>query len=203
MFFYKRGKLAGFDEGADLRMAAAVVVIMVVPLVTVAMGIVRVFVLMLMRVGLALVRVLGVGMFVFVSVGLMFLVGMSVFVLTVGMSVLTVIAAFVAVVVCIFGVLVRRALVNAKLHAFHTLPLPSLKVHVKIPDRELRELPFERGRLDAKIDERADGHVAADAGRTIEKEDFHGKTGGWFLVVINAGRRVRRGAVRHRRVPCR
>ena len=196
MFFYKRGKLAGFDEGADLRMAAAVVVIMVVPLVTVAMGIVRVFVLMLMRVGLALVRVLGVGMFVFVSVGLMFLVGMSVFVLTV-------IAALVAVVVCIFGVLVRRALVNAKLHAFHTLPLPSLKVHVKIPDRELRELPFERGRLDAKIDERADGHVAADAGRTIEKEDFHGKTGGWFLVVINAGRRVRRGAVRHRRVPCR
>jgi len=69
----------------------------------------------------------------------------------------------------------RRALVDAELHSFDLMPLRTVEVHVKIAEVELRELPFEGGRFHAEIDQRADGHVAADAGTAIEIEDFHGK----------------------------
>ena len=79
----------------------------------------------------------------------------------------------IAVPVLILPVRVGRAFVNAKLHALDILPLRALEVHVEIAEVELREFPFERGGLHAEIDERADGHVAADAGDAIEIEDFH------------------------------
>ena len=49
----------------------------------------------------------------------------------------------------------------------------ALEVHVEIAECEFRQLPFEGGGFHAEIDERADGHVAADAGEAVEEEDFH------------------------------
>jgi hypothetical protein len=47
-------------------------------------------------------------------------------------------------------------------------------MHVKIADIELGKFPLQRRGFDAEIDESTDGHVAADAGGTIEIENFHG-----------------------------
>jgi hypothetical protein len=73
---------------------------------------------------------------------------------------------------------VRCAFVNAEFHTLDALPMLPLKVHVKVAEIDLRELPLEAGRLHAEVDERADGHVAGDAGEAIEEEDFHGKRSG-------------------------
>jgi hypothetical protein len=63
--------------------------------------------------------------------------------------------------------------VDAKLHPLHCLAFLPVEVHVEVADIELGEFPLKRGGFDAEIDERADRHVAADAGETIEEEDFH------------------------------
>jgi hypothetical protein len=89
---------------------------------------------------------------------------------------LMVMPMFVLVIVIagfILVVRVRRALVDAKLHALDVLPLLPVEVHVEVADIELRQLPFERGRLDAEIDERANGHIAGDAGKAVEEESLH------------------------------
>ena len=91
-------------------------------------------------------------------------------------SVLVVVIVFFLVMMMLRLVLlvrVRRAFVNAEFHPLDALPLLPFEVHVKVADLELRELPFECGWLHAEIDERADGHVAGDAGEAIEEEDFH------------------------------
>ena len=77
------------------------------------------------------------------------------------------------VLVFILVMRVRRAFVDAELDPLDALALLPLEVHVKIAERELREFPFEGGRLDAEIDQCADRHVAADAGGAIEEENFH------------------------------
>src|SRR3954470_6807428 len=69
----------------------------------------------------------------------------------------------------------RRALVNAELHPLDPLSLLPFEVHVEIADVHLRELPLERGRLHAEVAQSANGHVAADAGKTVEKEDLHNR----------------------------
>src|SRR5688572_10169288 len=46
-------------------------------------------------------------------------------------------------------------------------------MHVKVADFEFPELPLERRRFDAEVDECADHHVAADARETVEIKDFH------------------------------
>ena len=73
------------------------------------------------------------------------------------------VSAVVTVLMFILLVRVRRAFVDAKLHALEMVSLRPLEVHVKVAEIELRQLPFERGRFHAEIDERADRHVAADA----------------------------------------
>lgn len=63
-------------------------------------------------------------------------------------------------------VLVRRvdgAFVDGELHTLDFLPLGAVEVQMEVAQRELGELPLQRGRTDAEIDERADHHVAADA----------------------------------------
>jgi len=66
----------------------------------------------------------------------------------------------------------RRAFVDAELHALHALPLLTLEVHVEVAEIELREFPFEGGRFHTEIDERADRHVAGNARKAVEEEDF-------------------------------
>ncbi len=81
----------------------------------------------------------------------------------------------IPVVMLIVGV--RRALVDAELHALDAVALLALEVHVEVADVHLRELPLERGGLHTEVAKSADGHVAADAGKTVEKEDLHNREG--------------------------
>jgi hypothetical protein len=104
----------------------------------------------------------------FVSV----LVSMRMFVV-VFVTMLVLVVPFAMPALFVLVVRVRRAFVDAELHAFHLLPLLAVEVHVEIAEVELRELPFERGRFHAEIDEGAHGHVAGDAGKAIEEKDFH------------------------------
>ena len=89
------------------------------------------------------------------------------------MSVLVLVVPFARLSLFVLVVRVCRAFVDAELHAFHLLPLLALEVHVEIAEVELRELPFESRGFHAEIDEGAHGHVAGDAGKAIEEEDFH------------------------------
>jgi hypothetical protein len=100
-----------------------------------------------------------VSMRVFVRMGMLMLVRVSVFVA----------GALVAML------LVRRAAVDVELHALDVLPLRAVVVHVEVADVQLAQLPFERAGLHAEVNERADHHVAADAGDAVEVESFHGK----------------------------
>jgi hypothetical protein len=81
---------------------------------------------------------------------------------------------------------VGGAFVDTEFHALDLLPLFAVEVHVEIAEIELGELPFEGGRFDTEINEGANGHVAGDAGKAVEEEDFHGNETGvrmeWMLV---------------------
>ena len=139
---------ADFDVGAAMGMLAAVIVLMF-------MG-----VLMLMF----MLMLVGVLMFMFmpVFVGMLMLMLMGV-----GMN----LAVLIGVLVLFVGV--RAARVDAEFHSLDVLALLALEVHVKIPDVQLGKLPLERGRLHSQVAERADGHVAADARKAVEKENSH------------------------------
>jgi hypothetical protein len=89
------------------------------------------------------------------------------------MSVFVLVVPFARFSLFLLVVRVRRAFVDAELHAFHLLPLLPLEVHVEIAEIELGEFPFEGRWFYTEIDEGADGHVAGDAGKAVEKEDFH------------------------------
>ena len=71
--------------------------------------------------------------------------------------------------------LMRRAAVDVEFHTLDVLPLCAIVVHVEVADVQLAQLPFERAGFHAEINERADHHVAADAGDAVEEEGFHGK----------------------------
>jgi hypothetical protein len=101
------------------------------------------------------------------SIALRLFVGMSVWVMMM--------FVFVLVMPFALTLFMRGTLVDAELHSFDLVSLRTVEVHVEIAEIELRQLPFERGRFHAEIDQRADGHVAADAGTAIEIKDFQGK----------------------------
>ena len=96
---------------------------------------------------------------------------MGVFVLT-----LVLVMMMIAVFVMAFTrtLFMRGAFVDAEFYPFNLVPPRTFEVHVKVAEVELREFPFESGRFHAEIDQRADGHVAADAGAAIEVKNFHG-----------------------------
>jgi len=122
--------------------------------------------LMLVRMGMPMVMI---------ALFILMMMMMAVIVVVVMIMVAVVVMMAVAVIVgFVLVVRVGRSFVDAKFHAFHFLPLLPVEMHMKISDIELGELPFQGGGLDAEIDEGADGHVATDAGETIEEEDFHG-----------------------------
>ena len=70
---------------------------------------------------------------------------------------------------------VRRPVVDVKFHALDLLPLRAVIVHVEVAEVQLAQFPFERAGFHAEINERADHHVAADAGDAVEEKGFHGK----------------------------
>ena len=72
----------------------------------------------------------------------------------------------------------HRPGMDAKMDSLHTLPMLPIEVHVEVSDIELGEFPFQSRRFDAEIAQRADGHIAADAGGTVEEQDTHGKKRG-------------------------
>lgn len=90
-------------------------------------------------------------------------------------SVILIVLMRVTVTMPVLLMRVRRALVNAEFHALDPLPLLPLEVHVEVADVDLRELPLERGGFHTEVAQGADGHVAADAGKTVEKEDLHNR----------------------------
>jgi len=136
----------------------------VIVVMTTAMIVIMLFILIVMMVPMF--------MAVFVPVFMAVRMGMPMIVLVM-MVPLAMLAVF-----CVLVVRVRGAFVNAKFHALHLLPLLAVEVHVKIAEIELRELPLEGGRFHAKINKGADGHVAGDAGKAVEEEDFHRGAGG-------------------------
>lgn len=136
-------------------MAAAMIVIM--PLTLIVM-MVPMFVTVLMLMFMLMLMAMRMGMPVLVLVMMVPLAMLAVFLVLV--------------------VRVRGAFVNAKFHSLHLLPLLAVEVHVKIAEVELRELPLEGGRFHAEIDEGADSHVAGDAGKAVEEENFHREAGG-------------------------
>ena len=78
-----------------------------------------------------------------------------------------------AVVAMLDMFLMRRAAVDVKFHALDVLSLCAVVVHVEVADVQLAQLPFERAGFHAEVNERADHHVATDAGDAVEEESFH------------------------------
>jgi hypothetical protein len=72
---------------------------------------------------------------------------------------------------------VHRARVDAEVDSFDTFPMLPIEVHVEVSDLQLGELPLECRGFDAEVAEGADGHIAADAGGTVEEQNAHGKEG--------------------------
>jgi hypothetical protein len=143
----------------------------------------RVFVVVMLMVAmLAMFVFMGLMglMFAFVVVMLVF----AMFVMLVGVRMAVLVLVMVVALVPFLFILVvgvGGALVDAKFHAFQMVPLLALEVHVEVAEFELGELPLEGGGFHAEIDEGADGHVAGDAGKAIEEEDFHGNGAeGWM-----------------------
>ena len=180
--------MMAFDFGAVVMvvcMFVLMVMVFVAMLVLMLMVLVLVFVVLRMLVFVLVpmfmfaVLMLVVMLVLFILVVMMLLVPVLVGVrMFMGMFVsmlmfMSVLVLVVAFALFILVVRVRRALVDAELHALHLLPLLAVEVHVEIAEIELRELPFEGRGFHAEIDEGADGHVAGDAGKAIEEEDFH------------------------------
>jgi hypothetical protein len=153
VLFYEIAEPALPDEVADFGEAAAVVVIfvivMLVFMVMFIMGVVlmlfvivmmmaAVFVFLLMGMGMVVVFLVAVLMFMFILMGL------------------------------ILGVGVGCSLVDGKSHALDALAGFPFPMGVKIADLQLAEFPFEGGGFDAQVAKGADGHIATNAGETVE-----------------------------------
>jgi len=171
-FFDKRGQLAAFNQGANMGVLA--------------LG--RMSVAVFVRVGVAMFVVMGMATaFVFVRMNVWLLVAG---VLSVSVSV---VFLMVTTVPLVFGVLmfvgglgylgamivVTRfdmggPFMNAEFHSFDFAPLLPVEMHVKIPQVQFGEFPFQGGRFDAEVAESPNGHVTADAGEAVEIKYTHG-----------------------------
>ncbi len=100
---------------------------------------------------------------------LMIVAFMLVFIVRMNVSVN--LAMFIGFLVLI--VRMNRSRVYPELDPVDVLSFIAREVHVEISDFHLRQFPLESGRLDAEVAQGTYGHVAADAGKTIEKKDPH------------------------------
>ncbi len=183
--------LVAMRMGVFVRVRMFFMAVLVLMMFLAVLMLVPVPVFMRMRVTvLVLMGLMGMTMLVFMLMSgrvavLMFMlvrVFVSMIVVVVMAAAAIVVMMFVTVLVVVRFVLIGRVggpFMNPKLYAFDILPLLPVEMHVKVAEIELRELPFKGGRPNAEIDERTDGHVAADAGKTIEKENAHDEGRGW------------------------
>jgi ABC-type multidrug transport system fused ATPase/permease subunit len=155
VFFYEIGKSAFFDERPNLSVGAS----------------------MRMDMALVFMAVLLVLMFLLVSVAVFMMFVAAIAILTVRMLVAVVVMAFlmtmILLLVFILIVGVRCPLMDAELYALDSLAQLSFEMHVELAEVEFGKFPLECGGVHSKIGERADGHVAADTGDAIKKENFH------------------------------
>jgi hypothetical protein len=119
------------------------------------------------------------GMRMLVTVPMLLLVLIVMMLMLMAMPVIVVMPMIVRMFLLLVAVLavlpmrMRRTRMNTERDALHIEPVLPFEVHVKVADLELAQLPLERRRLHAEVAQSAHGHVAADAGETVEIEDFH------------------------------
>jgi hypothetical protein len=129
-----------------------VVLVLVMVVLPVVMGFVRVRMLVLVTMlAAALMRV---RVFMFVRMSMLMLV-------LIFMSMLAAIPSM------------RRAAVDVELHSLDVLPLGAVVVHVKIAHVQFAQFPLQRAGFHTEVDERANHHVAADAGNAVEIKCLH------------------------------
>jgi len=149
MLFDKIGKLAASDQRANLRKTP---------------GWTRLVAEMIKRL-MIVVMMLVVMMFVMlVLVMLMTVMLMTVMLMTV--MLMTLKRPLRGIVGC--------SGVNIEFYAGDACAGLSLEMEVAIAQFQFRELPFESGRGDSQIGQRADCHVAADPRKTVQVKDTHG-----------------------------
>ena len=105
-----------------------------------------------------------VGMFVFV----MMFVGVAVAVAMRVIVVVIVVVVMVVMVVIVFEM-------NIELHTFNRRLRSATKMQVIACDAELLQLMFECMKINTQVKQRADEHVAADAGKNIEIKCLHSR----------------------------
>ena len=168
-----RRQLAGIDDGVDVR-GAAVLVMMVVMAVLVSMVVTVVAGAPLMAVPMVVVVVAGVIMPVAVTM---------------------VVVAPMEVRHIVVVVLMRLIEHHIEVAAVDTCLLDAAYAHLVAIQRQARERIAQARLVGARIEQRRDGHIAADAVRAIQIERLSHSFP--FLPPLEAGRRPMR-----RRPPC-
>ena len=160
---YEFRKVARLDQAPDFPIPAAMVVMLVVLLrVRMVVLIVAVF-MMVMFVAFVLVLVA----FVFMPMALVLVVMMIMVLLVV--AVMLVVKLLIILIVGMSG-----AFVNGEFYPLDILPHLPLPMGVEIADLEFAQFPLESGGFHPQVAQGADGHIATDAGETIEIEHTHG-----------------------------
>jgi len=169
-------KAAALDKGADIGVAAAmlVLIVMMVVVVVAVMAVIALTVLVVMVI-----------MLVMVLMGMTVCVSMFVLVVLVAVT-----AASLGVMIVV--VLVMVVEVNIEFDAFDAGLEGANSMEVEFAEAELFEFVLQNGEVDTEIEQGADEHIAADAAEDIEIERFHelGKAGR----TDDAGRQGRKGA---------
>jgi hypothetical protein len=137
--------------------------------------------------------VLVVGMFVPLVFVLMLMLMFMGFVLMVMMPVaFPLVLVIVVMLILILLVGVSRPFMDGKFHSLDILPHLPLPVRVEIADLKLAQFPFKCRGFHPQVAQGAHGHIAADAGETIEIEHTHGRhcsiAGRIFQALIPVGR---------------
>jgi hypothetical protein len=161
--FYEIRKAACLDQTPNLPIPAPVVVMFVVLFrVRMVVFIVDVF-MIVMFVAFVLVFMA----FVFMPMALVLVVMMV-------MVLLLVAVMIVGMLLLILIVGMGRTFMDGKLDALDILPHLALPMGVEIADLQFAQLPLEGGGFHPQVAQGADGHIATDAGETIEIEHTHG-----------------------------
>ena len=174
-----RRQLAGIDDGVDVR-GAAVLVMMVVMAVLVSMVVTVVAGAPLMAVPMVVV----VGVLVVVVAGVVMPVAVTM-----------VVVASMEVRHIVVVVLMRLIEHHIEVAAVDTRLLDAAYAHLVAIQRQARERIAQARLVGARIEQRRDGHIAADAVRAIQIERLTHSFP--FLPPLEAGRRPMR-----RRPPC-
>jgi hypothetical protein len=162
---YEFRKVACLDQAPDFPIPAPVVVMFVVLLRVMMAMVVLIVAVFMMVMFVAFVLVLVA--FVFMPMALVLVVMMIMVLLVV--AVLPMVMLLLILIVGMGG-----AFMDGKLHPLDILPHLALPMGVEIADLEFAQFPLEGGGFHPQVAQGADGHIATDAGETIEIEHTHG-----------------------------